>query len=55
MTFKTPAGPFQALAPVTLAIAEGRFVSLIGPVGLRQEHDLQYRCRSVATDRRPAS
>jgi ABC-type nitrate/sulfonate/bicarbonate transport system ATPase subunit len=33
MTFKTPAGSFQALAPVTLAIAEGRFVSVIGPSG----------------------
>ncbi len=33
MTFRTPAGPFQALAPVTLAIPEGRFVSLIGPSG----------------------
>jgi ABC-type nitrate/sulfonate/bicarbonate transport system ATPase subunit len=33
MTFKTPAGSFQALAPVTLAIPEGRFVSVIGPSG----------------------
>jgi ABC-type nitrate/sulfonate/bicarbonate transport system ATPase subunit len=33
MTFKTPSGVFQALAPVTLAIAQGRFVSLIGPSG----------------------
>jgi ABC-type nitrate/sulfonate/bicarbonate transport system ATPase subunit len=33
MTFKTPAGAFQALAPVTLSIAPGRFVSLIGPSG----------------------
>jgi len=33
MTFKTPAGAFQALAPVTLAIPQGRFVSLIGPSG----------------------
>jgi NitT/TauT family transport system ATP-binding protein len=33
MTFKTPAGVFQALAPVTLAIPQGRFVSLIGPSG----------------------
>jgi ABC-type nitrate/sulfonate/bicarbonate transport system ATPase subunit len=39
MTFKTgstsknPAGTFQALAPVTLAIPQGRFVSLIGPSG----------------------
>ncbi len=33
MTFTTPAGPFQALAPVTLSIAQGRFVSLIGPSG----------------------
>jgi len=33
MTFKTPAGAFQALAPVTLSIAQGRFVSLIGPSG----------------------
>ena len=33
MTFKTPAGPFRALAPVTLSIAQGRFVSLIGPSG----------------------
>jgi ABC-type nitrate/sulfonate/bicarbonate transport system ATPase subunit len=33
MTFNTPSGPFQALAPVTLSIAEGRFVSLIGPSG----------------------
>jgi ABC-type nitrate/sulfonate/bicarbonate transport system ATPase subunit len=33
MTFKTPTGAFQALAPVTLSIAPGRFVSLIGPSG----------------------
>jgi len=39
MTFKTSvtsnnsAGIFQALAPVTLAIPQGRFVSLIGPSG----------------------
>jgi ABC-type nitrate/sulfonate/bicarbonate transport system ATPase subunit len=39
MTFKTnitpknPAGVFHALAPVTLAIPQGRFVSLIGPSG----------------------
>jgi ABC-type nitrate/sulfonate/bicarbonate transport system ATPase subunit len=33
MTFTTPGGAFQALAPVTLAIAPGRFVSLIGPSG----------------------
>jgi ABC-type nitrate/sulfonate/bicarbonate transport system ATPase subunit len=33
MTFATPAGAFQALAPVTLDIAQGRFVSLIGPSG----------------------
>src|SRR3984885_14717236 len=33
MTFKTPRGVFEALAPVTLAIRQGRFVSLIGPSG----------------------
>ena len=37
MTFQTGAtvanGIFQALAPVTLAIPQGRFVSLIGPSG----------------------
>src|ERR1700749_1192795 len=33
MSFKTPPGVFQALAPVTLAIPQGRFVSLIGPSG----------------------
>jgi ABC-type nitrate/sulfonate/bicarbonate transport system ATPase subunit len=33
MTFKTPVGVFQALAPVTLSIPQGRFVSLIGPSG----------------------
>jgi ABC-type nitrate/sulfonate/bicarbonate transport system ATPase subunit len=33
MTFQTPTGPFQALAPVTLSIPSGRFVSLIGPSG----------------------
>jgi len=33
MTFKTPAGVFQALAPVTLSIPQGSFVSLIGPSG----------------------
>jgi ABC-type nitrate/sulfonate/bicarbonate transport system ATPase subunit len=33
MTFKTPTGAFHALAPVTLAIPQGRFVSLIGPSG----------------------
>jgi len=33
MTFGTPAGPFQALAPVNLDIEAGKFVSLIGPSG----------------------
>jgi ABC-type nitrate/sulfonate/bicarbonate transport system ATPase subunit len=33
MTFKTPHGVFEALAPITLSIAPGRFVSLIGPSG----------------------
>jgi len=33
MTFRTPSGAFHALAPVTLAIPQGRFVSLIGPSG----------------------
>src|ERR1700744_2708000 len=33
MTFRTPNGAFQALAPVTLSITQGRFVSLIGPSG----------------------
>jgi ABC-type sugar transport system ATPase subunit len=33
MMFRTPAGDFEALAPVTLSIAKGRFVSLIGPSG----------------------
>ena len=33
MTFKTPAGVFEALSPIALAIPQGRFVSLIGPSG----------------------
>jgi ABC-type nitrate/sulfonate/bicarbonate transport system ATPase subunit len=33
MTFNAPSGPFQALAPVTLSITPGKFVSLIGPSG----------------------
>jgi ABC-type nitrate/sulfonate/bicarbonate transport system ATPase subunit len=33
MTFRTPTGVFEALAPVTLSISQGRFVSLIGPSG----------------------
>jgi ABC-type nitrate/sulfonate/bicarbonate transport system ATPase subunit len=33
MTFRTRAGDFAALAPVTLSIPQGRFVSLIGPSG----------------------
>jgi ABC-type nitrate/sulfonate/bicarbonate transport system ATPase subunit len=33
MTFATPAGAFQALARVTLAVPSGRFVSLIGSSG----------------------
>src|SRR5262249_4296164 len=33
MTFQTPGGAFQALAPITLSIPQGRFVSLIGPSG----------------------
>jgi ABC-type nitrate/sulfonate/bicarbonate transport system ATPase subunit len=33
MTFKLPVGAYQALAPISLDIAEGRFVSLIGPSG----------------------
>src|SRR5436189_2640036 len=33
MTFRTPTGSFHALAPITLSIPQGRFVSLIGPSG----------------------
>ena len=33
MTFATPAGAFEALAHVTLAVPSGSFVSLIGPSG----------------------
>ncbi|MGE0037314.1 MAG: ABC transporter ATP-binding protein [Xanthobacteraceae bacterium] len=33
MAFKTPSGTFEALAPVSLSIPQGRFVSLIGPSG----------------------
>jgi ABC-type nitrate/sulfonate/bicarbonate transport system ATPase subunit len=33
MKFKTPSGVFEALAPVSLSIPQGRFVSLIGPSG----------------------
>jgi ABC-type nitrate/sulfonate/bicarbonate transport system ATPase subunit len=33
MTFKTPTGAFAALAPITVSIPQGRFVSLIGPSG----------------------
>jgi ABC-type nitrate/sulfonate/bicarbonate transport system ATPase subunit len=33
MTFRTPAGAFEALAPITVSIPQGRFVSLIGPSG----------------------
>src|ERR1700686_4720408 len=33
MTFRTPNGAFTALAPVTLSIPRGRFVSVIGPSG----------------------
>jgi ABC-type nitrate/sulfonate/bicarbonate transport system ATPase subunit len=33
MAFKTPGGTFEALAPVSLSIPQGRFVSLIGPSG----------------------
>src|SRR5215475_10606906 len=33
MAFPTPAGAFQALAHVSLAVPPGRFVSLIGPSG----------------------
>src|SRR5437763_401873 len=33
MTFQTPTGAFHALAPITLSIPQGRFVSLIGQSG----------------------
>ncbi|MBV9557270.1 MAG: ABC transporter ATP-binding protein, partial [Pseudolabrys sp.] len=33
MAFAAPGGTFQALAPVSLSIPQGRFVSLIGPSG----------------------
>jgi ABC-type nitrate/sulfonate/bicarbonate transport system ATPase subunit len=33
MAFATPAGAFEALAHVSLAVPSGRFVSLIGPSG----------------------
>ena len=33
MAFTTPTGVFEALAPISLSIRQGRFVSLIGPSG----------------------
>ena len=33
VTFPAPVGTFTALAPVTLSVASGRFVSVIGPSG----------------------
>jgi ABC-type nitrate/sulfonate/bicarbonate transport system ATPase subunit len=33
MAFKTPGGVYEALAPISLTIPEGRFISLIGPSG----------------------
>jgi len=33
MTFATPTGLFEALAPVNLAVDAGKFISLIGPSG----------------------
>jgi ABC-type nitrate/sulfonate/bicarbonate transport system ATPase subunit len=33
MTFRTPSSDFEALAPVSLSIPQGRFVSIIGPSG----------------------
>jgi hypothetical protein len=47
MTFKTPTGVFEALAPVTLSIPLGRFVSLDRAIGVRQEHDFQHHRRAA--------
>ena len=33
MAFETPEGPFRAVAPLSLGIESGRFVSLVGPSG----------------------
>ena len=52
MTFKTPAGVFQALAPVTLVDPAGPLRQPDRPVRLRQEHDLQYHRRPIGADRR---
>ena len=49
MTFKTPTGVFQALAPVTLSIPQGRFVSLIGPSGCGKSTHLQHHRRAAAS------
>ena len=53
MTFKTPTGAFQALAPVTLVDFARPLRQPDRTFGLRQEHDLQHRCRAAGTDRRP--
>jgi ABC-type nitrate/sulfonate/bicarbonate transport system ATPase subunit len=36
VSFNTPEGSFRAVAPLTLAIETGRFVSLVGPSGCGQ-------------------
>jgi ABC-type sugar transport system ATPase subunit len=33
MAFTTPGGTFRAVAPMSLSIESGRFVSLVGPSG----------------------
>ena len=38
LTFETADGRVEALSNVNLQVAEGEFVSFIGPVRLRQDH-----------------
>ncbi len=52
LTFETADGPVHALSDIGLSVERGEFVSLIGPVRLRQDHAAARHRRPRAAERR---
>ncbi len=45
-TYRTRGTPFLAISEATFDVEAGELVSLVGPVGVRQDHAAQDSCRT---------
>lgn len=47
MVYKTEGSDVTALTGVTFDIQKGEFISLLGPLGLRQDNPFENHCRAA--------